>query len=110
MATASRSAAEAATQLFGTVTTAANAATTAINTIGNAFDVLNTKSTAWLKETRQETAASSEHREYLISRNVSIEIAKSEIELETMFAGNAKLKAVYDRVFESISATVKAAA
>lgn len=53
MATASKSAANAVINIFGTVTTAANAVTTAVTVAGNAFEVLNLKSNDWLVETRE---------------------------------------------------------
>jgi hypothetical protein len=109
MATATKSAAEAVTKLFGTVTVSADAVTTLVNGVGNAFSVLDVKSSDWLKETRKRSAGLNEDMEISIIDEVTASIAARVVKREESFAGNPKLKAAYDAALERVTAAVQAA-
>lgn len=106
MATVTKSAATSVTKLFGAVTTTADAITTAIGVVGNAFDVLNVKSTDWLEDTRKLSAATAEEREVAIIDDVTFAIATRLMEREKAFVGNPQLKAAYDAALVRVEAAV----
>lgn len=109
MATVSKSAANSAAKLFGAVTTTADAFTTAITVVGNAFDVMNVKSSDWLADTRLRSAASAEDRKVAVIDEVTFSIAQRIIEREKSFDGNPRLKAAYDSALARVEAAVAAA-
>lgn len=95
--------------MFGALNTTASAFTTAVNVVGNAFDVANVKSNDWLADTRLRSAASAEDRKVAVIDEVTFSIASRIVEREKTFAGNAALKAAYDRALEQVQAAVTAA-
>ncbi|WP_199097191.1 hypothetical protein [Dyella sp. ASV21] len=108
MATVTKSAAQSAALLFGAVGTTANAFTTAVTVVGNAFDVMNVKSNDWLADTRLRSAASAEDRKVAVIDEVTFSIASRIVEREKTLAGNAALKAAYDKALEQVQNAVAA--
>lgn len=110
MATATRSAAQAVTKLFDSVAVTAGVFTTAVNTVGNACDVLSIKSNDWLADTRLRSAATAEDRKVAVIDEVTFSIATRILEREKTFQGNAALKAAYDSALKQVEEAVANAA
>lgn len=108
MATVTRSAADSAVKLFGTVTTAADVITTAFNAVGSAAGVINTKSADWLQETRERSAGVATDRKLAIIDEVTASIAERAIKREDWFKSNPKLKAAYDAALGQVTEAVMA--
>lgn len=109
MSRLSQSAAHSATQLFGTITVTADAISTAVSSVGNAFDVLNVKSNDWLKDTKLKSAALAEERESSIVDEITFSIANRIVEREKILSQNTTLKAAYNATLARVQAAVDAA-
>ena len=108
MSRVSQSAAQSATQLFGSITTAANAVTTCINAAGNAFEVLNIKSSDWLADNKLKSKAMAEDRKVAVIDEVSFSIAHRMVERNKILSSNADLKAAYEAAIQKVEAAIAA--
>lgn len=109
MSRLSQSAAHSVTQLLGTVTVSADALSTAVRSVGNAFDVLNVKSTDWLEDTKIKSAALKEERESAIVDEITFAIATRHVERAKILESNKLLSQAYDQVLAKVQARVDAA-
>ena len=96
MSTVTRSASLSATQLFGTIGTAANALTTTFNAIGAAADVLSTHANAWSARTREEVALASMNQSELARSNAALHLATRVRETDAILAKDPTLKTYYE--------------
>lgn len=95
MSTVTNSAAQSATQLFGTITTTANAVSTMVTVVGTVFDVTNVKAQDWLTDTRIKSAAMAHDRELAIVDDIAISMAHRINERTKLLNNNADLKTAY---------------
>lgn len=109
MSRLSQSATHAGTQLLGTVTVTADAVSTAVKVVGNSFDVLNVKSTDWLRDTKIKSAALATERESAIVDEITFSIATRIVEREKVLGSNNALKIAYDATLANVQAAVDAA-
>lgn len=106
MSRLSQSAAHSVTQLLGTVTVSADALSTAVRSVGNAFDVLQVKSNDWLEDTQLKSAAMKEDREAQVIDEVAFSIATRMVERAKILASNPALGQAYDQVLARVQARV----
>lgn len=105
MATATKSAATAVTQLFGTITTTANVITTAVTAVGNTFDVLNVRSTDWLQETREAVELNSIDRSARLRDETAHSMATRLVERSKLMGTNV---IGYDKAYDASMQTIEA--
>lgn len=108
MSRVTQSAAQSATQLFGSITTAANAVTTCINAAGNAFEVLNIKSSDWLADNQLKSKAMAEDRKVAVIDEVSFSIAHRMVERNKLLAQSPELKTAYEAALKKVEAAIAA--
>jgi hypothetical protein len=106
MSTVTNSAAQSATQLFGTITTTANAVSTMVTVVGTVFDVTNVKAQDWLSDTRIKSAAMAHDRELAIVDDIAISMAHRINERTKLLNNNADLKAAYLASLAGVTAAV----
>lgn len=109
MSRVAQSAAHSAAQLFGTVTVTADAISTAVRTVGNAFDVMNVKSSDWLRDTKIKSAALAEESESAIVDEIAFSIANRMVERDKVLETNPLLKGAYAKVLDQVQAAVNKA-
>lgn len=110
MSTVTRSAAISATQLFGTITTTANAVSTAVNAVGNLFDELQLRSAHRLNGVRESLALEAITQSEFIRDDAAIALGLRYIEREKQLAADPNLKAAYDKAMEVFKAKLEPAA
>lgn len=111
MATVTRSAADSAAKLFGSITVTADAVTTLVGAAGSAFGVLDIKAKSWLKSTREETVDAETVRSATTGSAAARLLVDHFEELDTYISAGTKRKAAYESALEAIMvARQKAAA
>lgn len=103
------SATQSATQLFGTITTTANAISTMVTVVGTVFDVTNVKAQDWLNDTRIKSAAMAHDRELAIVDDIAISMANRVNERSKLLNNDPDLKAAYTASLAGVQASVAAA-
>lgn len=106
MSTVANSAAQSATQLFGTITTTANAVSTMVTVVGTVFDVTNVKAQDWLNDTRIKSAAMAHDRELAIIDDIAISMGHRINERNKMLSNNPDLKAAYTASLSAVTQAV----
>lgn len=110
MSRTSQSLGQASISLLGTVTTTANSFSTAVDTVGKSFEVLNIKASDWVTDTRIKSAALAEEREDAIIDEITFSIANRAVERDKILESNPLLRAAYDKVYARVQARVQTAA
>ena len=99
----SRSAAVSATQLFGTITTTANAVSTGISAIGNVFDELHLRSQHRLSGVREQLALDRITQSEVIRDDAAFALATRLIERDKTLETNPLLKAGYEAAMKKFA-------
>lgn len=103
MAKVTHSAASSVTALFGAVTTAAHAATTGINALGNLAEEMNLRSEARLHRVRQDLAHNQIHDDLTRRKDHALKLARSLAELDKELERDAKLKSHYETALKAFA-------
>lgn len=109
MTTVTRSAAESAAKLFGTVAVSADALSTIINAAGNAFDVLHIKSTDWVKETREASLANATVRSVQVRSSAARSMVEHMDEITKFIGTDAKKQSAFDAALAAVNQACDAA-
>jgi hypothetical protein len=97
MSQVTQSAARSATQLSN-----------GIQSIGNAFEVANVHSSAWLEDTKLKVRLSAVHRRKSAIREVADSISSATIEQEKKLASNPALRIAFDAAVAELEAALAA--
>lgn len=106
MSTVTQSAATSAVRLFGTITTTADAVSSAVNSIGTSFEVLNIKTNDWLLSTREMSQANAVDRSIAVRDTVAMSIANRVIERNKVLDKNPDLRTAYDQALAEVNAAL----
>ena len=109
MSTVTNSATQSAVQLFGTISTTANALSTAVGVVGNGFDVLAVHSKDWLNDARIKSAAMAEEREMAVIDDITFSIATRLAERAKLLQQNPDLATSYAATVDRVTKAVQAA-
>lgn len=82
MSTVTRSFADSAVKLFGTVSVSADVLSTGVGAIGASFDVLEAKASEWRRQTRKSIAALQVNEEARIASEAAQAIVKHQVEVQ----------------------------
>lgn len=110
MATVTRSAADSATKLFGSITVTADAVTTLVGAAGSAFGVLDIKAKAWLKSTREDTVDTETVRSATSSSEAARQLVTHMEELTIYLAGQPQRRSLYEEALTAITTARQQAA